>query len=237
VAFLAAASGVLTARPVLAEDWDSEGFLYGWFYGVDGTVAAGDAVSGFPVEASVDDISNFKDFSMAVHFEAKTSKAILLGDVQYLNLGAERDFELPSGFTRGELDFQHWTFEAGGGYRVSEKFDLLGVGRLYELSTGSTLGSNTISDKRRSWMDVFVGGRYTVSSGKLRASVRADIGTGGSDFAWFANAMIGYRVSERMTLGLGYRILSVDYETGENANYFRYDVVQDGLGLALGLDF
>lgn len=234
---VAVVAATFSAPPVLAEDWDSEGFLYGWFYGVDGTVAAGDAATGFPVEASVDDISEFKDFSMAVHFEAKTSKAILLGDVQYLNLGSERDFELPSGITRGELDFQHWTFEAGGGYRVSEQFDLLGVGRFYQISTSSTLGQNTISDKSRSWMDLFVGGRYTVSSGKLRASVRADIGTGGSDFAWFGNAMIGYRVSERVTLGLGYRILSVDYETGENANYFRYDVVQDGLGLALGLDF
>lgn len=189
------------------------------------------------MEAPVDDISAYKDFSIAAHFEAKTSKAILLGDVQYLNLGAERDFELPSGITRGELDFTHWTFEAGGGYRVSDQFDLLGVGRFYQIQTGSTLGQNTISDKSRSWADLFVGGRYSISSGTWRSSVRVDIGTGSSDFAWFANGTLGYRVGERMTLGLGYRILSVDYETGEDANYFRYDIVQDGLGLALGVDF
>jgi len=238
IAAFLSTSGSISVTPAAAETkWDSEGFLYTWLYGVDGTVAAGDATSGFPVEASVDDIAGYKDFSIAGHFESKTAKAILLADVQYLNLGAERDFDLPSGVTRGELDFTHWTFEAGGGYRLSENVDLLGVARYYALQTSSTLGQNVVSDQDRSWMDVFVGGRYSARSGKWRSSVRLDVGTGGSDFAWFGNVMMGYSLSDRVSLGLGYRVLSVDYETGENANYFRYDVVQDGLGLALGLDF
>jgi len=225
------------ASPAVAETmWDSELFLNGWFYGVDGTVAAGDATTGFPIEASVDDIAAFKDFSMGVHLDSRTEKAVLLLDVQYLNLGTERDFELPSGIERGELDFKHWTFEGGGGYRLSETFELLGVGRYYMIQSASSLGGSTISDRDRAWADLFVGARYAASSGKWRSSVRFDVGTGGSDFAWFGNVMLGYRLSETVTLGLGYRALSVDYETGENANYFRYDVVQDGLGLALGFD-
>ena len=231
-----AAASAVALRADAETKWDSELLFYGWLYGVDGTVAAGDRTTGFPIEASVDDIAEFKDFSMAAHFDSKTEKAVLLLDVQYLNLGSERDFDLPSGITRGELDFTHWTFEGGGGVRLSETIDLLGVARYYMIQSSSTLGGSTISDRDRAWADLFVGARYGASSGKWRSSVRFDVGTGGSDFAWFGNVMLGYRLSERVSLGLGYRALSVDYETGEDANYFRYDVVQDGLGLALGLD-
>ena len=218
-------------------DWSSEAFLYGWRYGMDGTIAAGNRTDGFPVEASVDDISGFKDFSIAGHFESKSAKAIIVTDVQYLDLGAERDYDLPGGVTRAELDFTHWTLEFGGGYRLSEHFDLLGVARYYMIATSASLGTDTISDRDRDWMDLFVGGRYSAASGPWRSSVRFDVGTGGSDFAWFGNVMLGYAVSERVTLGLGYRVLSVDYEAGENANYFRWDMVQDGLGVALGISF
>lgn len=218
-------------------DWNSEAFLYGWRYGMDGTIAAGNQTDGFPVEASVDDISGFKDLSIAAHFESKSAKAVLVADVQYLDLGSERDYDLPGGVTRAELDFTQVALEAGGGYRLSQHFDLLGVARYYMIATSASLGTNTISDRDRDWMDLFLGGRYSAASGHWRSSVRLDVGTGGSDFAWFGNVMLGYAVSERVTLGLGYRVLSVDYEAGENANYFRWDVVQDGLGVALGLGF
>jgi hypothetical protein len=60
--------------------------------------------------------------------------------------------------------------------------------------------------------------------------VRADVGTGGSDFAWFGNVLLGYRFTPTFTLGAAYRVLSLDREdTGDE--YFKYDVVQDGLGI------
>jgi hypothetical protein len=67
-------------------------------------------------------------------------------------------------------------------------------------------------------------------------SIRGDAGTGGSDFAWFGNAGIGYRFSPKISALLGYRILSLDHEGGANQNYFKYDVTMDGVGLALGFE-
>ncbi len=89
-----------------------------------------------------------------------------------------------------------------------------------------------------SWGNVFIGGRYATLLGqKWVVSVRANVGMGGSDFAWFGNAFLGYRLSDLMTLGLGYRILSLDYETGAGSDYYKYDAITHGLGLALGFSF
>jgi hypothetical protein len=85
---------------------------------------------------------------------------------------------------------------------------------------------------------VFVGGRYSnVFGGKWIVSARGDIGFGGSDFAWFVNTALGYRLGKSMSVGVAYRILSLDYETGSGASYYKYDVATHGLGLVFGVGF
>jgi hypothetical protein len=43
--------------------------------------------------------------------------------------------------------------------------------------------------------------------------------------------------SSRWTMALAWRVLSVDRQAGSNESYFKYDVTQNGPGLALGYSF
>lgn len=72
---------------------------------------------------------------------------------------------------------------------------------------------------------------------KIDTSTRVDIGMGGSAFAWFGNAELGYHFSELFSLSFNYRILSVDYEEGSDKDYFKYDTFNHGFGLAAIFSF
>lgn len=240
VTVAAAIITALAALPTLAGDWNYDAALYGWFSGLSGTLGVGRA-GDLPVEASFSDLAGYLDFSLAGHFEARNPKYVILADVFYVNLGAERDAEILRQTIKLNMDYTQWIIELGGGYRVSENFDVLLAGRYYIFDLGTTASSIT-GDKRserlHNWGDVFIGGRYhTVLGEKWLLSLRGDIGVGGSDLALFGNAAVGYRFTKLFSLGLDYRVLSLDYETGADADYLKYDVTTDGVGLVANFSF
>lgn len=239
----AAALFASSVRPAAAQEWEYQATVYAWLSGLDGTIAATPLGGGVPVSASFSDLAGFLDFAAAGHFEAQNPKFVLIGDVNYVGLGSDRDAEIEGEPVSIELDYDQWIFELGGGYRISPEFDLLLVGRLYSQDLGQTqvAGEGTTADEtKHSWADVYLGARWRKLLGDhWWLSIRGDVGTGGSDFAWFANAGFGYRFSDLVSLGLAYRILSLDYETGSvpGGDYYRYDVALNGLGLALVFTF
>jgi hypothetical protein len=87
-------SGVVPAAAQEAKSWKFEGALYAWLSGIDGTIGAGPAGGGQPITASFDDLAGYLDFAAAGHFEAKTDKVVLLTDINYAGLGAERDADV-----------------------------------------------------------------------------------------------------------------------------------------------
>jgi len=230
----------LTALPALAEEWKYDAALYGWFSGLDGTVGVG-RLGDQPAEASFSDLVGYLDFTASGYFEARNPKMVLMTDIYYVNLGAERDVEILKQTVKTDMDFSQWILQLGGGYRVSEEFDVLLTGRYYIFDLGvtaSAISGEKTSEDTHNWGDVFVGGRYhTVLGAKWLLSIRGDLGLGGSDFAWFGNAVVGYQFTELFSLGLGYRVLSLDYETGADADYFKYDVTTDGIGLEAKFSF
>jgi hypothetical protein len=241
--FGAAALLVAAAHPLAAQDWEYRATVYAWLSGLDGTIAATPVGGGIPVSADFSDLAGFLDFAAAGHFEAQNESFLFLGDVNYVGLGADRDAEFAGETESVEMDYDQWIFELGGGYRITPEFDLLLVGRLYSQDLGQTRlagEGTTANETKHTWADVYLGARWTKFLGeRWWLSIRGDIGTGGSDFAWFANAGFGYRFSDLVSLGLAYRILSLDYETGSvpSNDYYRYDVALNGLGLALVFTF
>jgi hypothetical protein len=230
----------LAALPALAGDWKYDAALYGWFSGLSGTIGVGRA-GNLPVEASFSDLNGYLDFSLAGHFEARNPKYVLLADIFYVNLGAERDVEIRRQTVKVNMDYTQWIMELGGGYRLSENFDVLLAGRYYIFDLGTTASAIT-GDKRseslHNWGDVFVGGRFhTVLGEKWILSLRGDVGVGGSDLALFGNAAVGYQFTKLVSLGLDYQVLSLDYETGAGEDYFKYDVTTDGVGLMANFSF
>ena len=243
VSCVVAAAGLLlsTARPATAQGWEYRASLYGWLAGLEGTIGVAQAGDGVPVEATFSDLAGFLDFAAAGHLEAQTDRFLLIGDINYVGLGAERDAEIGGQPVTVNMDYNQWIFELGGGYRLSSEFDALLVGRYYIQDLGETasaVSGSTASGTSHSWGDIYVGARWTKFLGdRWWFSLRADVGAGGSDFAWLGNAGFGYRFSELLSAGLAYRILSLDYETGSGTDYYRYDVAMNGLGLVLAFTF
>lgn len=230
-----------TAGPASAQGWQYRASLYGWLAGLEGTIGVTPVGGGVPVEATFSDLAGFLDFAAAGHFEAQTDRVVLLADINYVGLGAERDAEIDGQPVTVNMDYNQWIFELGGGYRLSSEFDALLVGRYYIQDLGETasaVSGSTASGTSYSWGDIYVGARWTKFLGdRWWLSLRADVGAGGSDFAWLGNAGFGYRFSELVSVGLAYRILSLDYETGSGTDYYKYDVAMNGLGMALVFSF
>jgi len=165
----------------------------------------------------------------------------LIADVFYMGLGRESEVEKTIGrntITKtGSLDLDEWVVEAAFGYRLSKEFEVLLATRFYDINVNIIIDDTTTSNGEN-WFDGFIGARYmTDFADDWYTSIRADIGLGGSTFAWFANAGLGYRFSELFSLSFNYRILSVDYEVGSGINYFKYDTFNHGFGLAAVFDF
>lgn len=238
------ASGVLlgaSTRPALAQEWDYRASVYAWLSGLDGTIGVGRVGSNVPVDASFSDLANFLDFAAAGHFEAQNKQLVLIGDVNYVGLGGKRDAEIEGETVSIDMDYNQWILQLGGGYRLTPELDALLVGRYYIQDVGATrteIGGTAYGSTSHSWADVYVGLRWMKPLGeKWWVSARGDIGMGGSDLALFGNAGAGYRFSDLVSLGLFYQILSLDYETGAGADYYKWDVALDGLGVVLTFDF
>lgn len=237
---------LLAPVPVEADEWNYDLALYGWLAGMDGTIGVL-GMDGEQVNASFSDLTNFLDFAMAGHAEAKNSRVLLLTDINYVKLGGKREADItgPDGelmeTVSVDLDLAQWILELSGGYRVTRELDLLLVGRYYIYDTGvtsSSIAGGSSSGKELDWGDIYLGARYSRMLGKKWFfSVRGDVGTGGSDFAWFANAAVGYRFSKLITAAAMWRVLSLDYEGGADQDYFKYDMVVGGPGVVLGFHF
>lgn len=220
-------------------EWEFNSSLYGWFAGIDGTV--GVATLEQKIDATPGDLLKNLEFTMGGSFEARTSKVNLIADVFYMGLGRETTVEKTLGSNTitktGSLDLDEWVVEGTIGYRITEELDLLYVNRFYLISAGIIIDDTTAS-KSVNWFDGFLGARYTKYFGEnFYTTLRVDVGGGGSTFSWFANAVLGYRITDLFSLSVNYRILSIDYEKGISDNYFKYDTFNHGIGLAAVFSF
>jgi hypothetical protein len=222
---------------------------YGFLAGLNGDVA----VKGVEAEVDADfsDILDILDFAGFLHLEARKNRWGVFLDVAYLDFSA--DDEVKRRFTSlgAEVKSDLWLVDFGGFYRVAQwsngtrnsnpnSLDLLAGGRYWKLDTELDLDVSVLGATRRvqwqgdkDWIDPFFGfwlrGDFTE---KLLYSVRADIGGfdmgDSSDLTWNLFAALGWRLSAKTSLWLGYRLLDVDYEDGSGSSLFKYDVTLSG---------
>ena len=231
---------LVAAAPAASQGWNYNAVLYGWLCGLDGTIGFAD-IAEKPVDADFSQLAENLDFAMAGHFEASNPKMVLLTDITYNNLGSSKEGQIVNQTVNVDFDLVQWIIEVGGGYRISPDFTVMLAGRYYIIDTGATstsvAGSKT-GEVSQSWGDIFIGLRFNkLLKEKWIVGLRGDIGAGGSDFAWFGEVALGYKFSEHFSALAAWRILDVDYEGGDGASYFRYDMTQSGLGIGLGYSF
>ena len=95
-------------------------------------------------------------------------------------------------------------------------------------------------DRTKTWFDPFIGARASVPAGrKWLFLLRADIGGFGvgSNFAWQIYPVVSYRFSNLFGLSVAYRVLSMDYESGNGTDLFKYDVTTFGPEIGLLFHF
>ncbi|UCH84300.1 MAG: hypothetical protein JSW50_01025 [Candidatus Latescibacterota bacterium] len=182
------------------------------------------------VDNSIGDMLKFETWAMVFHVEAKKDYWSLILDLNYRQ-GEEDDLE------GNRTETRTWLVEVGGAYWVAYQFEVLGGARFVNLKADITEESATLFSGSESWIDPFVGGRYNLPFARdWKLFVRGDIGGFGigSKFTWNLVSGVDWRP---VNLGFffGYRVWSVDYESGSGESLFRYKAVRHGP--ALGLTF
>lgn len=210
-----------------------------------------------------DILDDYLDFAMMGRVEAWKGKWGLTFDGVYFDLGLDGSFKGTSDGTSFALDIdvklgmadfglayrlfdqrfgencrQKLTFEPYGGLRyayLKQKADLdvtiIGVG-----SSGITLG------KSEDWVEPFFGGHILWDlNDKMAINVRGDVGGFGigsaSRLTWNFVAVVDYKLSKKVSLDAGYRILDIDYSRGSGSDKFALDAKLKGPVIGLTILF
>ena len=221
-----------------SDEWEFVAVPYLWTFGLKGDLTAMGIQA--PIDLSIGDILEDSDFGGMAHFEARKGKWGFFFDPAYISFSGDEKLGPFNADVDTEIGF------AGFGimHRLSERsldaegnrrflFDILGGGRYFyldgEANITGPLGIDIDYDRNEEWVDPIVGGRIQIDiNEKLAFKARGDVGGFGvgsaSDFAWNVLAGFGYKLSQRTTLWLGYRILDVDYDDDGGVDLFEYDV-------------
>jgi opacity protein-like surface antigen len=224
--------------------------FYLWLPALDGevTVRGRSADVDLSVGDTLDLLFDSFKFVATGRAEARKGNALLTLDLMYMNLEQNTQTDLGLGVT---AEFKQLILEFGGGYHLGEwslsgrgrpslSVDLLGGGRFVHLDSGLT-GENLVDvDRSQDWIDPFLGARLKLDIiDRLSVSVRGDIGGfgAGSHVTWNMVAILAYQVSQRVTLGAGYRILDINFSEGNGSEKFAFDVQMRGPMLGFAIHF
>lgn len=236
--------------------WDLFIAPYGWLTGVAGTVVA----EGEETEIDVP----FKDFlentraGLQLYFEARRKRFFVGFDGTWANLGSEvegrlfdLDIEIRQRIYDIRVGYELYNTEIGDVIR-KPKFDwqrrgavdLFIGGRYFRTEPVITI-IPIIGDERQissvdSRVDPFVGLRIGWDmSYHWAIGFRGDIGGFGfgdaAQFSWQASVNLGFRVSKRIAVLAGYRILEYDTIVGEGADRNGTDLRQSGPIIGAGI--
>lgn len=245
-------------RAARDDTWDFFVGPYGWLTGVEGTVVTdGDEVDiNIPFEDFLDHVSS----GLMVYFEARRNKMFVAFDGTWAVLNNEIDgriFDL-------DIEIRQQIYDIQVGYEVHNKelgdvihrkkfdwqrrglVDLYIGGRYFKTEPIITI-TPIIGDPREisqadSRVDPFVGLRLGWDmSYRWSLGFRGDVGGFGisdaAQFSWQAAGMLGYRVSQKVSVVLGYRVLAYDTVTGEGEDRNGTDLRQEGLIIGAGISF
>jgi opacity protein-like surface antigen len=214
---------ILSATVATAEEWSGRLTLYGWLPAADTDVGIdrpGGAVSG-GASSGVDDILDALNFAAFARVEARRGRLGLIGDVVYTDLGVDetgaggvrRDVDLSLFMGTGAVAWRAW--EDGRGF-----VDLLGGGRVVSADIGVSRRGAVVSasaSRTRTYVEPLVGLRagYAVSE-RVAVTALGDVGGFGvgSEMTWELFGGVSYAFTNRIRGELGYRYLSIDYDSG-----------------------
>ena len=246
-------------KPDEGDSWDFQLAPYRWFLSTSGDITVRGLDS--DLDLSFSDIWDELNFGFMLAYEARKGHWGLWGETIYANLG-DSNVDGPRGFTKIDPTVNLFWQGLGGFYRLGT-WDLADAldNKTPSVTVDTYFGArytyldlkldfkglfrdrvNNVSDNK-SWVEPRIGARTIWNlSERWTATLAGDIGgvASGSDFAWNAFGLIGYRFSlfgkDNAGFFGGYRALSQDYTDGSGDDKFKWDVTLHGpiLGLSIG---
>jgi hypothetical protein len=213
---------------------------YIWFAGVHGTsgVLGHDA----SVHADFSDIFNYLNIGAMGVVDLRYNRVVMPIDFFWIKLSDNHGLPVNDyGVNSIKAKMKETILTPKIGYRVADgkrvKVDALFGVRYWHLSTTLTPQPQIVNGYSDSanWADAVAGGRIEFAvTPKASATIFGDAGGGSARLDYQVGGALGYKVSRRWVLLVGYRYLSVDYRPNSKA-LFVYDVGMPGL--AVGATF
>jgi hypothetical protein len=234
---------VLGAADAGAEGWEFTLTPYAWLAGVDGQLGA---VPGFPaadISLSFKDVLEDLDYAGFLTGAARNGPWVLLLDTSLVQTTATQKI---GGAAVNSVEVRSRTanLALGVGRRVAAgpqyTLEAYAAARWWSVENEFTVklagGGSESRDSDASWIDPLIGGIYRRSfDDRWSLLATAEVGGFGigSDLTWGGIAAVNYAMSDWADLTVGYRYLSVDYDS----DGFVYDVAQSGPLIGIRLSF
>ncbi len=217
------------------EAWRLELATYIWLSSITSTTEAGGKE--MTTTTKFKDILDTVDFAGFTHFEAQRGKWGLFAELDFVKISAASNVRLKmmpllSVNTAGSM--KETMLELGvlrSFDRDRVGFDALAGARYVRLDADARFGPFD-SGMTQDWVDPIVGGRLRFKlSEKWGASIRGDVGGFGigSELTTNAAATLSYRISDRYSVGVGYRYLRIEDDAG------RMEMTSETYGPAIGM--
>jgi hypothetical protein len=221
---------------------------YLMFTSMSGTTAFGNLPSTFICVPASEVFSHLKIGGM-LYAEVHNNKLAYTSDLFYADL--TEDASSKNGIISGTATLKQFLWELEGLYRLNSWLEA-GLGaRINNITAGLNITYNPIignggslttnRQKSNTWVDPLIVVRLKkVIQNKWLFQLRADMGGFGigSEFAWQLQPDIFFRASKLMQFGLGYRIISMNYNNNKSgSDYFLYDMEEYGPQIRIGFNF
>jgi hypothetical protein len=198
------------------------------------------------VDVDPDQIFNNLQIGAMLYFEASNEKWNFNSDLLYMDLGQAVNGNAL--ISSGEASAKQLGWELAGLYKVKPWLEVGVGGLLNSIKVGLDINRNNIGggttnikkETSQTWFDPMLIAVFKNTPGKkIIYSFRGEIGGFGvgSEFAWQVQAYAGYRFSKLFQIQGGYRIISLDYETGNGSDYFLYNMDTFGPVVRFGFNF
>ncbi len=220
---------------------------YLMFTSMSGTTGIGNLPNTFICVPASEVFSHLKIGGM-LYAEVHNDKLAFTSDLFYANLS--EDASTKNGIVSGNASLKQFLWELEGLYRLNSWFEV-GVGaRINNITAGLNVtytpplgGTPKVGSgsKSNTWVDPLVVVRLKkVVQDRWLFQLRADIGGFGvgSQFAYQLQPDIFYRASRLMQFGIGYRLISMNYNNNKSgSDYFLYDMEEYGPQIRIGFNF
>ena len=219
---------IVAATSAVAQERTHTFALYGIGAFIDGDIQFGELDSEVDVDAS--DIIDSLETAAFARYRYQNEQWALVADGQFAGLGDSKE----QGNVKTDLDLDLLVFQADGAYRFSETAEVL-FGVRYVRFEGevdvSFPGAGSVHrENDASFWDPVIGLRTLTPRGeKLLLQAQGDIGGGASmDFTWQGMIHLGYLVNDGLSLWVGYRGMSMEFDDSGGRNRLDADLLMHG---------